>query len=82
MAKKDTDEQLNVLLSEINKTQKEVSDLEEKRNSVDNIVESVRPIIRMRQELIQGGFESDQAFAIILTMLQNAFKTMPEVDYE
>lgn len=81
MAKKDTDE-LNVLLSEINKTQKEVSDLEEKRNSVDNIVESVRPIIRMRQELIQGGFENDQAFAIILTMLQNAFKTMPEVDYE
>ena len=81
MAKKDTDE-LNVLLSEINKTRKEVSDLEEKRNSVDNIVESVYPIIRMRQELIQGGFESDQAFAIILTMLQNAFKTMPEVDYE
>ena len=81
MAKKDTDE-LNVLLSEINKTRKEVSDLEEKRNSVDNIVESVYPIIRMRQELIRGGFESDQAFAIILTMLQNAFKTMPEVDYE
>ena len=64
---------MNILLSQIAQAQDDVKQLEGINKAVEASDAVTAPIVRMRRNLISGGFTSDEAFAIIITILQNAY---------
>ena len=64
---------MNILLSQIAQTKEDVRQLEGINKAVEASDAATAPIVRMRRNLISGGFTSDEAFAIVITILQNAY---------